>query len=260
MSGFNTLINIFICEDSIDGIFTAIYMAWEEGTSHTDISCIFDAKNFNYSFFETYTYVKADCNISNKVIRSIQQKLGDYVYSIIFRVINSNEPSKASIVYHSLQKLFKHGKEYINNIHDKFIYDLFKIDRKVSNEAAFYREIIRFNENASGLLLARIEPDNNIIYMLTDHFADRLHCEDFVIYDIKRNFCYIHTANGKNLFYNDSDSGLYNKINSYSDYDIKCQKLWKSFFNSIAIKERINPELQRNMLPVKYRKYLSEFN
>lgn len=40
MSGFNTLINIFICEDSIDGIFTAIYMAWEEGTSHTDISCI----------------------------------------------------------------------------------------------------------------------------------------------------------------------------------------------------------------------------
>ena len=84
MSGFNTLINIFICEDSIDGIFTAIYMAWEEGTSHTDISCIFDARNSNYSFFETYTYVKADCNISNKVIRSIQQKLGDYVYSIIF--------------------------------------------------------------------------------------------------------------------------------------------------------------------------------
>ena len=115
-------------------------------------------------------------------------------------------------------------------------------------------------KNASGLLLARIEPDNNIIYMLTDHFADRLHCEDFVIYDIKRNFCYIHTANGKNMFYNDSDSGLYNKINSYSDYDITCQKLWKSFFNSIAIKERINPELQRNMLPVKYRKYLSEFN
>ena len=26
------------------------------------------------------------------------------------------------------------------------------------------------------------------------------------------------------------------------------------------VKERINPELQRNMLPVKYRKYLSEFN
>ncbi len=52
MSGFNTLINIFICEDSIDGIFTAIYMAWEEGTSHTDISCIFDAKNSNYSFLK----------------------------------------------------------------------------------------------------------------------------------------------------------------------------------------------------------------
>ena len=34
----------------------------------------------------------------------------------------------------------------------------------------------------------------------------------------------------------------------------------EKLFNSIAIKERINPELQRNMLPVKYRKYLSEFN
>lgn len=88
-------------------------MAWEEGTSHTDISCIFDAKNSNYSFFETYTYVKADCNISNKVIRSIQQKLGDYVYSIIFRVINSNEPSKASVVYHSLQKLLNTEKNIL---------------------------------------------------------------------------------------------------------------------------------------------------
>lgn len=260
MSEACNTINIFVCDDSVDDIFTAIYMAWEAGTSHTDIRCLSDAVNLNYSFFETYTRVKADSDISNKVARSIQKKLGDHIYGIIFTVICSNEQTKASIVYHSLQKLFKYGRKYIDNIHDEYIYELFAIYRKVSNEAAFYREIIRFSENKLGILLARIEPDNNIIYMLTDHFTDRLHCENFIIYDIKRRFCYIHTANGCNVFYNDSDKSLYNKINSYSDYDIECQSLWKNFFNTIAIKERTNHKLQMNMLPVKYRKYLSEFD
>lgn len=35
--------------------------------------------------------------------------------------------------------------------------------------------------------------------------------------------------------------------------------LWKVFFDSIAVKERENIKLQNNNLPVKYRKYMTEF-
>ena len=29
-------VTVYLCEDTIDGIFTAIYRAWADGTSHTD--------------------------------------------------------------------------------------------------------------------------------------------------------------------------------------------------------------------------------
>ena len=54
--------------------------------------------------------------------------------------------------------------------------------------------------------------------------------------------------------------GWYNMINSYSDTDKQYEDLWVKFFETIAIKERVNERLQMNMLPLKYRKYLPEMN
>ena len=39
----------------------------------------------------------------------------------------------------------------------------------------------------------------------------------------------------------------------------KYSELFSHFFHTIAIKERTNPGLQRNMLPIRYRKYMTEF-
>ena len=35
--------------------------------------------------------------------------------------------------------------------------------------------------------------------------------------------------------------------------------MWKTFFETISIEERRNPRCQRNMLPLRYRKYMTEF-
>ena len=37
------------------------------------------------------------------------------------------------------------------------------------------------------------------------------------------------------------------------------EDLWKCFFKSIAIEERNNPVCQRSFLPLRYRKYMTEF-
>ena len=38
------------------------------------------------------------------------------------------------------------------------------------------------------------------------------------------------------------------------------QKLWKVFVDTIAIKERMNRNLQRQMLPLHFRKFMKEFS
>jgi probable DNA metabolism protein len=36
------------------------------------------------------------------------------------------------------------------------------------------------------------------------------------------------------------------------------QEMWKTYFKSIAIKERINPKLHKQNMPVRYWKHLTE--
>ena len=44
-----------------------------------------------------------------------------------------------------------------------------------------------------------------------------------------------------------------------SQNEAEYEKLWKGFFESISIKERENPHLQRTTLPVRYRREMPEF-
>ncbi len=45
----------------------------------------------------------------------------------------------------------------------------------------------------------------------------------------------------------------------HADYNEQnIQNLWKQFFDSIAIKDKIKPRLQRQFLPKRYWKYLIE--
>ena len=48
------------------------------------------------------------------------------------------------------------------------------------------------------------------------------------------------------------------RISSYSQEEQHFQKLWKTFFNTISIKERTNPRCQMQYMPKKYWKDLIE--
>jgi len=39
----------------------------------------------------------------------------------------------------------------------------------------------------------------------------------------------------------------------------KYEQLWKTFFETIAIKERTNPKCQRNLMPLWIRAHMNEF-
>ena len=220
--------DVYLCDNSIEGIFSAIYKAWEAGTSHTDVRCA-DVVS-NYSLFENYINIRTDLTLSDKVANTIKLKLSNDIYEMIFTVAQSIADNKASVIYHCLQRMFKYGTSVLHNINDEYIFQFNKIYKKAANEAHFYIEILRFNENANGFLTARIEPDNNIIYM----------------------------NNNTAFFYNDYNNELLKQLDDFSDNENDIQNLWIRFYNTIAIKERVNYKCQINMLPLKYRKYLPE--
>lgn len=89
------------------------------------------------------------------------------------------------------------------------------------------------------------------------HFADRLPIENFVIYDEKRGIFGVHPA-GKQWYLLSGEEVEEPRLN-LSKEEKQYQELFRHFCKTIAIKERRNLKLQRNMAPLRFREYMVEF-
>ena len=244
---------VYLCDNSVDGIFTAIYKAWEAGTSHTNVR-VRSAQTL--SFFENYIEVEPDPILAQKVARSIIYKLSDEVYYYTYHACLAEDSEKANYIYRFLRKAFRTGKTIIHALQDEDVLKVFELTRAVSNESHFYLEFARFEELENGILASRIDPKNNIIFLIADHFSDRLHCENFIILDTRRNIAVLHSAHQGYVFVNDITEAQLLAFSGISDKEQQFQDMWKCFFDTIAIKERKNLKLQRSHMPLRYRRYM----
>lgn len=111
-----------------------------------------------------------------------------------------------------------------------------------------FKAFLRFRKISEGLYCAVFEPEFNIIEFVGAYFFKKMDF-DFVIYDKKRRVSFIKKQ----------DKSFIEKMDISFDKDDEVEKLWKSFFNSISIESRRNSKLQKQKVPLKYRKYMSEF-
>ena len=73
-----------ICEDSLEGIFTAVYDAYalREGHDHLHVQV---GETDNYRLFATYLHSQPDFGKTEKVVRTLKERLGEHVYGSICR-------------------------------------------------------------------------------------------------------------------------------------------------------------------------------
>lgn len=244
----------YMCEDTVDGIFTAIYKAWEEGTSHTHIQV---SGLDTLSLFAEYIDVETDIELASKVADSIQKKLSYEVYLWCYHTALSDVPHKGELIYTFMRKAFKVGADIVNMLQDETVMEVFEISRRITKEAHHYLGFVQFEELENKVLISRINPKCNVVPLISPHFADRLHCENWVILDTNRNFAAIHSAGKGYILSYDIDEQMLLDIAPYSAKEQEYKDLWKNFFDTIAIEARKNPQLQRNMLPMRYRKYMT---
>lgn len=253
---------IYLCDDSIDGIFTAIYLAWSSRYGHSNIKIEEKCEGSKYSnieLFAEYIAVNTDYELSLKVSSSIRSKISEEAYEMVCRVAFSDYCGKADLIYRFLILGFAVGSSIIEHLSNETVNQIFKINRYVSREAYHFIEFIRFSEQENGMLAAVIHPKNNVLTMITPHFADRFPQESFLIYDANRKLVSLHVP-GKSWILAEVPDLDKEDLDSISFCEDQYRDLWKIFFNNIAVKDRINPKLQRNNLPLRYRADLTEFN
>lgn len=252
---------VYQCEDSIDSIFTAIYDAWASRHGHDNIRIDVITNNSDGSNFEFFTdYIKVDIDIekAGKVAKSIKEKISADAFHMVCNGVCSYSPEKGDIIYRFLIEGFKMGKDVVDCLSKDAVMNLFVLNRNVGMERHHFLGFLRFVQTKSNILYAKIKPKNDIIRMIAPHFADRIANEDFIIYDEARKTAIVHRVGQEWIYTVVEDMNLDEILMNQSLQD-DYEQLWKTFYDSIAIKERKNLNLQRNNLPKRFRSNMTEF-
>lgn len=244
-----------VCEDSFEGIMTAVYDAWvlmNEGHQVT----IFSGTHYAPTFFSEYRQVSTDMEKADKVARSIRIKISPKAYVMVYRACMHYAVEKADIIVNFLKAGYRQGAEVIRMLHNPDVLALMELDRKVANEAHNFKGFLRFAELKGGALFGKIEPRCDVLLLLEKHFSERFPKENWIIYDEKRKKALAHPADGECVMV--MGQNVEERIAALQKAD-EYEDLWKVFFDTIGIEARKNPKCQQTNLPQWYRKNMTEY-
>lgn len=250
---------VYQCEDSLESIFTAIYNAYENRHKPQDTVLTLSRELF---LFAEYITVTADRGKVLKVMSTLKRRFGEEDYIQLCFALSSTDMDKAQAVYQTvaagLANQCARGR-LLDNLANPFVHKVFSLSRAAKNEDHHLRGFLRFGELESGILYAKIGPKNNLLTFLMPHFSDRFPNENFMIYDDNRSLFGIHPAH-KAWYLVQSDQVLeHTEQFVFSENELYYQELFRHFCHKIAVEERKNLDLQRNMLPLRFQEYMVEF-
>lgn len=182
-------------------------------------------------------------------------KLSSSILKTIYYVYLSEEEHKELIIFYFLLNAQKYQDKIFLMRNLKCVTKVLKIAKYVSNENHKLKGFTRFKEINNHILYAEISPTNNILPLLSNHFANRLKNEYWIIKDIERN---IYSIYDTKKYYIISGKNINLKDITIDDTEQEIENLWQSFFDTIGIEARKNIRCQMNFMPKKYWKYITE--
>ncbi len=250
---------VYICEDTITGIFSGIYEAWKTRLRAEQLGIALRGQ-LEQELFCEYVEVEESEKKAIAVEKLIQKHLSFDAYYHLYHALLSCDKDKGDAVLGTMLEArnIKNSTRIMHHLTHPKVQKVFELSRKVSNEAHFFIELIRFRELSSGIMFAQIEPKSQVLTCIGDHFANRFPLENWMIYDKTHGQFLLHEAKKAWVLVMDEEIDL-EKLKQVSYAEHAFAQLWNGFFQSISIKERENYRLQRQNLPIRFRKNMTEF-
>lgn len=242
---------VYLYDGTFEGFLTIVFICFKEKILP---KLIIEEKKYNINLFENYKIIETDYKKSDRVINGIK-KISEYSLHNVYTSFLSSKENKENMILEYIINLFKHGEKvnYMRNINA--ILEVENMTRNVKREAHRFKGFVRFTELGNNILYSKIEPDNDVIEIVSNHFKNRLKNEYWIIQDAKHKK--ISLYNKEKFIIIKTDNLVENNINlkiRESEYE----KLWMCFYENINIKERKNLRCQRNFMPKKYWKNILE--
>ena len=166
---------VLCCEDSQEGIFTAVYDGWAGRYGHENVRLQVREEE-DRELFSSYINVRTDAGKARKVSDTVRRRMGGRAYLDIARAALSWEADKGTAIYHTIVRglSMADGFRVMQVLTDPYVCRVSALARAVAREADHLMGFARFSQLPGGVLYARIRPRNRVLPAIAPHFQDRL--------------------------------------------------------------------------------------
>lgn len=257
----------YVYDGSLEGLFTALYEGLFSGEEVAEIT---EDRRYTPTLFSTAKVITTDPEKARKLRRFLRKRLSRQAFqNLVYCYLSESGMEKTILSY--IKLLVSPGRKTGGNSPAPTRDIMATIDaitetaKKVAYEVHRFHGFLRFRRVYGDLYYAPIEPDHNIIALLIPHFTARYAGQKWFIHDRRRNLGAYYDGRECRLV-----SGV--EINSQlaaslqgentgieDEGEMLCRELWQEYFTSTTLEERRNEKLQRQHMPARYWKYLTEF-
>ena len=239
---------VYYYDGSFDGFLCCIFECY----AHKEVlTAIYRDEDAVPTLFDSRT-VLTDPAHAGRVLRKLI-KISPSAAQLVQRGFLTCMEDKELCLYRLIVKLLRQGPGFLRDLSDETLYPVASAVRHLNGEAHLLKGFVRFSE-LGGVLGSEIEPKNRVLPLLRSHFCARYREDQFFIYDRTHKEALFY-ARGKAVIRPLDDFQMAPPDEKEANYRL----LWKRFYDTIAIKERENPQLRRTHMPKRYWNTMTEF-
>ncbi len=247
----------YIYDGTFIGFLTCVFESYR---LHSDPLDICASSRLEPVLFAEDIVIPTDEEKADRVFQGLLKIGRDVPHDVYYAYLSEIKGIERHILVF-IRKTMDAKKSVAGHLSDEDIRLTQKAAQSTGGESHMFKGLLRFTELADGTLYGPFEPDHNVVPLLASHFKHRLRGKVWLIHDTRRNSA---------AYFDGSDITFYENIEApvqqavqgdesiVGDKENVVRELWRGYFHSIAIKERLNPALQRSIMPKKYWKYLTE--
>ena len=237
---------IYIINNDLKSLYSAIFLAYEK--KHTNIK-IYN-KDAQLSIFDEVIDVKIN-DLKAKRVETLLKKILKGNFNEIKLAFRSGNDDKNTVIFNYLREVINAKKDISENFSNKSVYSFYEIVNKVKKEIHHLKGFIRFSKTKEGIYYAKFLPDNDVCDLILPHFKSRFKSMPFILHDYKFDCLCAYNGNESKI--------IRQKISSLTVKD-DINSLFKTYYDSVNIKERKNTRVMTNFLPKRYHVNMPEKN
>lgn len=247
-----------IYDGSFEGLLTAVFEIYEYKINDP---AIYSSDNAATSLFGSPHLVTTDNGKFERVYKKLQQKLTPNGLSQLCKSFLSELKEMPDVIYRYIVYVLSSKTAVENNFSHPDVLFIQQTSRKVHREKHRMEAFVRFQLIKDGLYYSIVQPDFNVLPLISNHFEKRYADQRWLIYDSGRKYgIYYNLQKVETVFLNfEVDTNNKKDITEICDEKEELyQRLWQQYFSSVNIAARKNMKLHIQHMPKRYWRYLVE--